>query len=258
MVALSFAMDHRQVGAAARLVAVGDQLELAVGGVQGALGNALDQAFVLAAVMDQVGDGADLQVVFFGELDQVRQARHGAVFLDDLADHRGRGQAAHFGQVAARFGMAGAHQDAALDRAQREDVARLHQVVRFCALVHGHLDGARAVGRRNTGGHALGRFDRDREIGAEGGAVTGGHHRQREAVADFFGQRQADQAARVADHEIDRLGRDEIGRQHQVAFVFAVFFVDQNDHAACAQFGNDFLGAGDRHADFLETVTRRA
>jgi hypothetical protein len=126
------------------------------------------------------------------------------------------------------------------------------------ALRHRHLDGARAVGRRNTGGHAFGGFDRDREIGAEGGAVAARHHRQRQAVADFFGQRQAHQAARVADHEIDRLGRDEVGRQDQVALVFAVFFVDQNDHAAGAQFGNDFLGAGDRHADFLETVTRRA
>jgi len=145
---------------------------------------------------------------------------------------------------------AGAHQDAALLGAQRENVARLHQVVRRRTLVHGHLDGARAVGRGNAGRHALGRFDRHREIGAERSTVLRGHHRQGQRVAALLGQRQANQAARMADHEIDRFRCDEVGGKHQVAFVFTVLFVDENDHAPCAQLGNDFLGAGDRHTGF--------
>ena len=79
-------------------------------------------------MLDQVGDGADLQAVLGGEQLQVGQARHGAVVLHDLADHGGGRSAGHRGQVAAGFGMAGAHQHAAVDRLQREDVAGLDQV----------------------------------------------------------------------------------------------------------------------------------
>ena len=96
----------------------------------GARADLLDQRFVAAAVLDQVGDGADLQAVLGGEQLQVGQARHGAVVVHDLADHRGGRAAGHGGQVAAGFGMAGAHQHAAVDRLQREDVAGLHQVAR--------------------------------------------------------------------------------------------------------------------------------
>jgi hypothetical protein len=74
--------------------------------------------------------------------------------------------------------------------------------------------------------------------------LLGRHHRQLELVAALFGQRQADQAARVLDHEIDGFRRHEVRREHQVAFVFPVFFIDQDHHAAGAQFGDDFFGAG--------------
>ena len=56
-----------------------------------------------------------------------------------------------------------------------------------------------------------------------------------------FGQRQADQAARVADHEIDRFRRDKFGGEYQVAFVLAVFLVHQHDHAPGADLVDDFL-----------------
>ncbi len=53
--------------------------------------------------------------------------------------------------------------------------------------------------------------------------------RQVEQPAAFLRERQADQAAAVARHEVDRFGRDEIGGDDEVALVFAVFFVDE-DH----------------------------
>ena len=42
-----------------------------------------------AAVGDQVGDGAEFQIVALAEGHQVGEARHGAVVVHDLADHRG-------------------------------------------------------------------------------------------------------------------------------------------------------------------------
>jgi hypothetical protein len=196
---------------------------------------------MLAAVMDQVGDGADLQLVFATEFDQVGQARHAAIVFHDLADHRGRRQAGQFGEVAAGFGMAGTHQHAALDRLQRKDMAGLHDVRRPGVARHRGLDGGGAVGRGNAGGDAFGGFDRYGEVGAVGSAVTGSHHRQVELLAAFLGQRQADQAAAVFGHEVDGFGSDELGGEHQVALVLAVFLVDQDDHAAGAQLGDDFL-----------------
>jgi hypothetical protein len=53
---------------------------------------------------------------------------------------------------------------------------------------------------------------------------------QRELVAAFGGQRQAHDAARVRDHEVDGRGGDLLGRDDEVALVFAVFVIDQHDH----------------------------
>ena len=51
--------------------------------------DALDQAFMLAAVVDQVRDGTDFQRVIARELDEIGQARHRTVIVHDLAQNRG-------------------------------------------------------------------------------------------------------------------------------------------------------------------------
>ena len=123
-------------------------------------------------------------------------------------------------------------------------MAGLDDIAGLRALGHGHLDGLGAVGGGNARGHAFGRFDRDGEVGAIRGTVARGHHRQVQLVATLFRQGQAHQATRMRDHEIDGFRRDEIGGKHQVAFIFAVFFIDQYHHAAGAQFSDDLFGAG--------------
>ena len=99
-----------------------------------------------AAVLDQVGNGADLQAMDRGKFQQIRQAGHGAVVLHDLADHRCRRAAGHGGQIAAGFGVAGAHEHAAVNRLQRKDVAGLHQVGRLGPGRHRRLHRAGPVG----------------------------------------------------------------------------------------------------------------
>ncbi len=75
-------------------------------------------------------------------------------------------------------------------------------------------------------------------------ATMGGRLQVLAAVAR---ERQADQAAAEAGHEVDRLGRDVVGGEHQVAFVLAVFLVDQDDHAAGAHVGDDVFDRRDGH-----------
>ncbi len=62
-------------------------------------------------------------------------------------------------------------------------------------------------------------------------------------------QRQADQAAAVLGHEVDRRGRRHLRRDDEVALVLAAFVVDQDEHPAVARFLDDFLG---RRGDFDE------
>ncbi len=73
------------------------------------------------------------------------------------------------------------------------------------------------------------------------------HQRQVELPAPLLGQREADEAAGVAGHEVDRLGRDEVGGKHEVALVLAVLLVDEDDHAAGLEVGDDVGDRGERH-----------
>ena len=66
---------------------------------------------------------------------------------------------------------------------------------------------------------------------------------QPQRVDALLGQREADQAAAVARHEVDRVGRRHLRRDDQVALIFAVVVVDEDEHAAVARFVDDRFGA---------------
>ena len=140
------AFDQRQVHTLAGLVFESVRSEFTKRCLQGAGADFFNQRFVPAAVFDQIGNGANLQAMRLCKDQQVGQACHGAVVVHDLADHRGRRTSGHGRQVATGFGVAGAHQHAAVHRLQREDMAGLHQVVDLGVFGHGRLHRAGAVG----------------------------------------------------------------------------------------------------------------
>ena len=170
--------------------------------------------------------------MFFGKLHQFGHTRHGAVVVDDFADDGGRNQAVHLCQIDAGFGVSGADEYAAFLGAQWEDVAGLDDVFWFGGWGNGGLNGQGAVGGGNAGGNAVGGFDGDGKVGAVLCAVFLGHHGQAEFFDHFAVHRQADQAACVFDHEVDGFGGNELGGHQQVAFVFAVFGIGDDDHFA--------------------------
>jgi hypothetical protein len=190
-------------------------------------------------VVDQVGNGADLQAMFGGKELQVGQARHGAVILHDLADHGAGGAARHGGQVAARFGVAGTNQHTAVRRLQREDMAGLNQVRGLGIACDGCLHRAGAVRCGNAGRDALCGFDRHREGGAVEGAIACRHRGQSQVFAALARQRQTDESAAKAGHEVDGFRGDMVGSEHQIALVLSVFFVDEDHHAAGPHLGDD-------------------
>ncbi len=113
---------------AARLIAVGNQLEFAGRRHHTPRADAFNQRFVRGAITNQIGDRADAQTMRGGKRQQIGQARHRAVVVHHLAQHRRRIQTGQARQITARFGMAGSHQYATGRGDQRKHVAGLHQV----------------------------------------------------------------------------------------------------------------------------------
>ena len=198
----------------------------------------LQQLLGLHAVLDQVLDGDDLQLVLRRELEQLRQTLDRAVVIDDFGEDADQLKAGEARQVGRRFGVAGARQHAAGARDQRKDVARAQEVV-GAAIVVG--EGARGVGAflgRDAGGHADAVIDADGEGGAHRIEVVGHHRIEMQALRALGGHRHADDAAGVADHERHLLRRRRAGRHDEVALVLAVGVVD-HDHQLSLAHGGD-------------------
>src|SRR5690606_33892229 len=96
--------------------------------------------------------------------------------------------------------------------------------------------------------HTLRRLDADGEVGAVARGVGLDHRRQAELAAALAAQRQADQPARVGDHEVDVRGTHAFGGHDQVALVLAVLVVDDHDHAAVADFLQQLGNRREAHA----------
>jgi hypothetical protein len=230
-----------------RLVVIHAQAERAVGRIDRLVDDTLDELLVLGAVADEVRDRAELEPVAIGELLEVAHARHRAVGIHDLADDRRGREPGELGEVAARLRVPRAHEHAAVLRHHRKDVPRLHDVLGLRVACRRRTHRTRPVGGRNARGDARGGFDRDGECRAQGRAVVAHHERQGELPAALLGEREADEAARVRGHEVDRFGRDKIGGEHHIAFVFAVLGVGQHDHLAEADVVDEFLAAAHGH-----------
>src|SRR5437588_11445461 len=100
---------------------------------------------------------------------------------------------------------------------------RLAEVARAGGWIERHLDRVREV--------AAGSLDRDVEGALEGRLVLRGHQVQAELIAALRRERQADEPARLARHEVDRLGRGELAGHHEVALVLAVLGLADADQS---------------------------
>ena len=79
----------------------------------------------------------------------------------------------------------------------------------------------------------------------EAGGVLRHHERNLEFVEPLRRHRQADEAAPVLRHEVDRLWRDLVGSNRQVALVLPVFIVDDDDHLSLAEGVEGIFDPGD-------------
>jgi len=129
-------------------------------------------------------------------------------------------------------GKAGAHEDAAIARDQRKDVARGNDILAALAGVDRDSDGPGAVPGGDSGRNSFARLDRDGEGGFMPCAVVAAHQFKAKLLGPFASQRQANQPAAVHGHEVDRIGRGHLRWNDQVTLVLAVFVIDQDEHPA--------------------------
>ncbi len=234
------AVHQRDVFRPVDIVAIADDAEVTDNRGKPRVGDPVHQPLGPQPVGHQLGHRHQRQPVFRGKGAQLRQPRHRAVGVEDLADHAGRLQPRQPRQVDARLGVADPLQHAPRARLQRRNVPRAPEVTGHRVGGDGYLDGPGAVGGRDAGGHAEAalRVDGDRERGGHLFAVAVDHLRQVEARAILRRQRKTDPAAGKPEHEVDDLGRDTFGRADEVTLVLAVLVVDDDDHLPRGQVGN--------------------
>ena len=226
-----------------RLVAIGDGAPVAtVDAVKTGFGSFDDIVVVFAAIGDQVTDRADFQLMFPGKRDQIVQPRHRAVIAHDFTDDAGGVESRKARNIHRRLRMAGANQNAAVAGDQGKDMARCNDRIGTAGGVDCHGYGARPVGGGNACGDALCRLDRGGEGRAVPGAVIGAHQFQTKLAHPGTGQGQADQAAPVTGHEIDGIGRRHLARNDEIALIFAILVIHQDEHAAIARLFDQLLG----------------
>ena len=227
-------LDQRHVGLAIEKALVGDDAELPVFGGQRRRGRAPDERLGPHPVLDQIGDRDHQQLVLPGEPRQLRHARHRAVLVHDFADDAGRIETGNPREIDRRLGLPGPHQHAAVARLEREDMAGPCQIRRPGARIDRRQDRRCPIGGGNPGArHAL-RFDGDDERRLELRGVLRDHLRQIELIS-----RSSVSGTQISPRPCVAMKLIASGvmcsrGDRQVAFVFAVFVVDDDDHLAVA------------------------
>ena len=137
-------------------------------------------------------------------------------------------QSGHAGQIDRGLGVSGAAQHAALLGHQRKQVPGPHEVGRLAGRVEDRADGRGPLLGRDARPAAV-MVDRHGERRAQKRRVVLDHRRQIEPLGDLGQDRHAKLPAAVGDHEVDDFGRHLFGGADEIAFVLAVFGIDDDD-----------------------------
>ena len=245
---MHIAEDQRNVFVVIDIVAVADDAELAELRWEPCFGHAVHQALRAQPMRDELRDRDERQSVRSGEGLQLRTFGCGAVIVEDFANHTGRLQPGKAHQVDSRFRVPDALEHATLARAQRVQVPRTAKIRGHRVGVAHHPNRGGLIRRTDARGHAKSgrRIHGHGVCRAHGIAVLRAHHRQIELPDARRREREADHAFR-AHHEVHLVGRDELRSGDEVAFVFAVFIISDDNELARLQIFDRLLNRSKRH-----------
>jgi hypothetical protein len=160
---------------------------------------------------------------------ELRPPIHALTVVDHLADHTHGLLARQSAQVNRSLGMPPAHPDASISRLQRQNVSRPPEVAGLGIGVRKHAAcEAPVVGADASRDAFIIGIDGDSIGSAIGVRIVGDHLRKVQGGGARNGQRRADVARAVADHEGGLLGCERLGGDDQVPFVLAVGRVKDN------------------------------
>jgi hypothetical protein len=91
------------------------------------------------------------------------------------------------------------------------------------------------------------RIDRHSEGRTERRCIVAGQHRDFEFIQPFASHRNANEPAPVFGHKVDGFRRHLLGCDDQIAFIFPVLVVHDDDEVAFPQFLKCFFNGCQRH-----------
>ena len=151
--------------------------------------DALDESLLVATPLHQCGNRGEQEVVLFAKVDQLRQSRHGAIIILNLADDSRRFASGEPRKVDGRLGVAGTLQYPALTCPQGEYVSGSGKGLVADGAISERTNRERTVGSRDPGARAFQQVHRNGERSAVAFGVVVDHHRQTQFVASLAGQR---------------------------------------------------------------------
>jgi len=227
-----FAHGQGKMDAIVRERAEQMQIPVSVRVLEGLREDLVDQFLTTVAVFDQLFNGDQFQRKPFAVCLQFGKAGHGPILVQYFTQHaRGR-KAGEDSKVHRGFGMPGALENAARSGAEREDMAGLNKLVGGGGGIGDDADSGAPVSGADAGGDPFRGVDRNGEIRAVAFAVIGDHRIEAEALELVFDRGDANEATPVADHHVDRLGGGGRGGHDEVALVFAVLVIHNDDELA--------------------------
>src|SRR5450759_909473 len=206
-----------------------------------------DQLLVPAAVGDDLLDCYEHDLVLSREALELRHARHGSVGLHELCDHAGRVQAGQDREIDRRFGLTGTGQHSPLGGPERKRVPGHREIGFPRRWFEDFANRGGAVMSGSARGRDVLGVDAHAERGAEPARVALDHGCNAELVESPRDDRHADEARTGAGHDADVLWSDQLRSHDEVALVFAVFVVDDDDELARLEISDRLRHSGQPH-----------
>ena len=195
------------------------------------VGDAFDDFFTLTTVLNQFLHRDNLQLELVRHFYQ--RVAFGAIpsVVQDFGEETGGEEPRESAEIDGRFRMTRAAQNAALFGFKGEDMAGTRKIGRLRLRIGERTDRHRFFRRRDSR-FCVDMIDGDGERRAKTRGVMLNHLRQFESPTCFREQRNARLTATVPQHKIDVFRRNFFRGADEVALVFAVFVVDDDDDFA--------------------------
>jgi hypothetical protein len=216
---------------------------------QASFGDTMHEALGLETMRYELGDGDESKAVLLREPFELGAASTRAVLAKNLADHSGWYEAGKASEINGCFGVSHTLKHASLAGTKRRDVAGTAQIRRNRLGIDSDTNGFGAILRAHSRGNTkpLICIDTDGESGAVLVGVELALLSELKVIGAIPRNRETNPPARLADHEVDHLGRDKLSRADEIAFVLAILIVSDDYQLAGLDVGYCLFDSSELH-----------